>query len=180
VTDLTPQERVEYDAAVTAAYRTDGETRTHAEALVRFREEILPDAVQAHRRWAHVAMDEALELGLRMTLKGRWKALGGVFHGQVNGRKKTRAARRGVAQVDPESGAKQWTQLELMFDAADDLRRKIAEAVRRMREEQDNIVMFRRLLDLLEQTGASTVERGLSAVGMSLDEYLSQDDQAAS
>ena len=177
--ELTAQERAEYDAAVSAAYRADGDTRTHADALVKFREEILPDAVRAHRRWAHIVLDAAQEYGLRAMLQGRWKALGGVFHGQVDGRKKVRPARRGVAQVDPETGVKEWTQAELIFDTADDLQRKIAEAARRIREERDNIVMLRRLLDLLEKTGAGTVERGLAAVGMTLDEYLSQDEQAS-
>lgn len=177
---LTPQERAEYDTAVTAAYRTDGVTRTHAEALDIFRTAILPDAIQAHRRWAGVVMDMATEYGLRALLKARWKSLGGVFHGQVNGKRKVRPARRGVAQVDPETGVKRWTQLELALDTEEDLNRKIAEAVRRMGEERDNIVMFRRLLDLLEETGAATVERGLALVGMSLDEYLTQDVKAAS
>ena len=179
INDLNAQERAEFEAAVTAAYRDEeGEVRSHREALREFRESILPDAVQAHRRWAHIVMDAATELGLRTILQKRWKSSGGIFHAKVHGKHRTRPMRRGVRRINPETGEKYETQLELLLDSADDLKNKIAEAARRINEEAATIAMLRKLLDLLEATGAGTVERGLVAVGMTLDEYLSQDEQA--
>lgn len=177
---LTATERAEFDAAVTAAYRLpNGATRSHAEALDEFVGRILPDAVQAHRRWAGIVHDEAVRRGLRGIIQERWKGMAGVFRGGiVGGKTKVRPMRRGVVLVDPATGDRSNTQLELIFDTAEDLQRKIADAVRQIDEQRANIAMFRRLLDLLERTEQPTVERALAIVGMDLDEYLSAERSA--
>lgn len=178
--ELSAQERAELDAAVTAAYvRADGSVRSHGEAIVRFLDVILPDAIQAHRRWAGLVHDEATRRGVRSLIQGRWKSMAGVFHGVIRGKSKVRPMRRGVERVDTSTGDRTWTQMEIVYDTAEDLQRKIAEAARNIEEQRSNITFFRRLLDLLERTGEPTVERGLATVGLTLDEYLAADEQVA-
>lgn len=178
--DLTPTERAEYDAAVTLAYRgPSGETHSHRKAAEIFIATLIPDAVQAHRRWAGIVHDEATTRGLRAMLQERWKTLGGQFRVPVNGRMHSRHLRRGKVVRDPATGDAREVQTELIFDTAEDLRNKIVEAARRIESERVNIRVFRQLLTLLEETGAPTVERGLERVGKTLDEFLAAEESAA-
>jgi hypothetical protein len=173
LSDLTSDEIAELDDAVLAAYRPQpGVQRTHSEAAADFLTRILPDAVQAHRRWADAVQSEALERGLRNMLQERWKARGGKFVAPVAGRDRVRDRTRGKQVVDAQTGLKSWTQMELDYDSAEDLQDKIADAVRDIDENRANIAIFRKLLDLIESTGAPTVAAALAAVGETLEGYL--------
>lgn len=177
--DLTSEEIAELDDAVHEAYRpTPGVQRTHAEAAADFLQRILPDAEQAHRRWAWAVRAEAMDRGLRALLQDRWKSRGGKFTATVAGKEKVRDRTRGKVIVDPETGVRSWTQMELDFDTATDLRDKIADAVRDIDENRANISIFRRLLDLVESTGAETVADALAAIGVTLEEYLAAEQSA--
>ena len=178
--DLSGDEVAELDDAVREAYQpTPGVQRTHAEAAADFLGRILPDAEQAHRRWASAVRAEATERGLRSLLQDRWKARGGKFTATVAGRQKVRDRVRGKVVVDEATGVRSWTQMQLDLDGASDLRDKIADAVRNIDENRANISIFRRLLDLVEATQADSVGAALAARGTSLDEYLHAQERSA-
>lgn len=169
---LSPEERVEVEAAVHDAFvRDDDGIRTLMEADAEF-DRYVTDAVQAHRPWAALLLDAWRDEGRRAFLKDRWKN-SDVFALTYRGKLRRRQKNRGT-QVRDAEGRQGWVQAPLEFWTADQLRRAISESARRIEEERANIAMYRALLDLLEQTGQATVENGLQIVGMTLQEYLAQ------
>lgn len=177
--DFPEQERDEVIDAVRDAYRMpNGGTRSHRAAMVEFAQYV-DDAEQAQRPWVGDLRAQWIRDGMRRFLQDQWKACGRPFVVvDKSGKAHERTTTRGVLRPD-ETGKPQWTQLELLDWKVDDLKLAIDVAAGHVEEQRVNIGMFRRLLDLLAQTGAATVAEALAASGQSLDEYLNADAAAS-
>lgn len=171
--DFSPEERLEIETAVVDAYTgPGGEVLTHIEAAERF-ESFLIDAVQAHRPWAQRLLDGFRHDGAARFAHDTWKH-SKFFRFRHGEKSRTRTTKRGRQRVNEDTGQYEWIQDELFGWDAIALKNAIADAARQIDEHRANIAMYRHLLDLLEQTGATTVREGLQAVGMALEEYLEE------
>lgn len=169
---LTPEEKAEVDSAIIDAYTENGAVLPRSEAVERF-DGFVADAVQAHRPWAALLLDEWRRAGETAFIAERWKKLGGQFRLTANGRTRQRPMVRGTRKPD-DVGVERWVQESLLSWTAEQLERAIVEAARRIEEERANIAAYRTLLDLLRETGRPTVAAALDAVGRSLDEFLAE------
>lgn len=173
---LSPEKRAEVYAAIHDAYvREDGTIRPHAEADEIF-DSFVADAVQAHRSWAGLLLDEWRDNGRRAFLRDRWRNEE-TFNLIHKGRKRRRTERRGT-QTRNTDGLKNWVQMSLLLWTADQLHAAIRECGARIEEERANIAMYRALIELIEETGQYTVQAALDAKGKSLEEYLAERDAA--
>ncbi len=177
--ELPEEERAEVVAAVRDSYRTPtGTTRSHRAALTAFMQ-TLDDAEQAHRPWVADLRRQWLIEGMRKFLQSQWKMLGVPFEiVDGSGKSHSRTTTRGAQRPD-ETGKYVWTQLELLDWGAEDLKLALTIEAGHVEEARVNIGMFRRLLDLLEQTAAPTVADALGIVGKTLDEFLNSDTKSA-
>lgn len=170
--DLPPQVRAEIDSAVHDAYvGEDGSIRTHAEASELF-DKFIVDAIQAHRQWPGILLDAWRAEGRRRFVRDRWK-YSEIFRWFHKGKQRQRTERRGARHVD-DDGGQRWVQESLFGWDIDKLKDAIVHCVGRIEEERANIAMYRALIDLLEETGSTTVQAGLKAKGTTLEEFLAE------
>lgn len=166
------EERAEIDSLIHEAYTDeDGETRTHAEAAQAF-DLLIADAVQAHREWAGMLLDEWRHEGMKRFISNRYKH-SELFTFIRKERQVTRTVKRGRMQVDDE-GRKSWHQEELTIWARDDLLAAIRSEEAAVADRQTNIAMYRALVDLLDETGTFTVADGLTAIGQTMEDFLDE------
>ncbi len=169
---LSPEERAEVHAAIHDAYmREDGTIRPHVEADEIF-DGFVADAVQAHRTWAGLLLDEWRDNGRRAFLRDQWRNEE-IFNFIHKGRKRRRTERRGTRVRHPD-GHTVWIQESLFSWTVDQLHAAIRECGARIEEERANIAMYRALIELIEETGQHTVRTALEVRGMSLEDYLSE------
>ncbi len=170
--DLSPEERAEVDALVHDAYvQADGEVRTHTEAADEFATS-LTSAVQDHRDWAGILLDDWRDRGMRAFLQDRWKHAE-IFGWIHRGKHRSRTERRGTKRV-ANDGTHTWVQESLLDWTPDQLRAAIRECRNRIAEEQANIAMYEALLELLRETETYRVRDALDLKGKSLEQYLAE------
>lgn len=178
LSDFPPNVRLEIEAAVTDAYTgEDGAVLPHGEAAARF-DHFLTDAVQAQRSWAPQLLDAFRRDGSARFAHEVWKN-SDFFRYRHGDKTRTRTTKRGRRRVNEQTGGLEWVQEALFGWDALALKNAIADAARQIDEHRANIAMYRHLLDLLEETGTETVRDGLAAAGMSLEEYLASQEDAA-
>lgn len=183
--DLPAADRAEIDRAIQEAFE-DSEAslltgtprvRTRADATEHFLQ-FIASATQAHREYADALRREWEEAGASAFVVQRWKALQTVHFRGPDGSAVPRPARRGTRVID-DSGVTRYVQLHMLSFDRDALERGIVEAAQRIESEQITIATYRHLLHLLDETGATFVQEGLDAKGMSLDEYLASREAGA-
>lgn len=169
---FSAEERAEIDALIHQAYTdADGMPRTHAEAADEF-DSLLTTAVQSHREWAGILLDHWRFEGMKSFIADRYKH-SELFEFTRRDRKVSRTARRGTQRTD-ESGAEKWVQLQFHDWTVFDLRAAIAREEQAISERQTNIAMYRALVDLIQETGASTVGEALTQRGQTIGEFLDE------
>ncbi|MDO5535358.1 MAG: hypothetical protein Q4F65_11995 [Propionibacteriaceae bacterium] len=166
------EERAEIDALIHEAYTDEnGETRTHVEAAEEF-DRLLTSAVQAHREWAGMLLDDWRYEGMKKFIGDRYKH-SELFTFTRRDRQVTRTVKRGRVKVDDE-GVKSWHQEPLPGWTRRDLMAAIRAEEGAIADRQANIAMYRALVDLLDDTGAHTVAEALDMRSITLEQYLSE------
>lgn len=166
------EERAEIDALIHEAYTDpDGGVRTHADAAAAF-DRLLTTAVQAHREWAGMLLDDWRFEGMKKFIAERYKH-SELFTFTRRERQVTRTVKRGRVKVDNE-GKRSWHQEPLPGWTRRDLLDAIRAEERAIADRQANIAMYRALVDLLDETETDTVAEGLAAIGLTMERFLDE------
>jgi hypothetical protein len=167
---FTDTERAEIDSLIHDAYvDEDGEIRTHAAAAEEFSKS-LNRAESAGREWAALMLDDWRDEGMKAFIAFRYKN-SELFEFVRADRPVSRTLRRGTQRIT-EDGSVQWIQDSLMFWTIVQLEAAIADERRAIEDRQTNIAMYQALIELLTETGCSTVSAALDANKTTLAEYL--------
>lgn len=173
---LSAEERSEVQSAVVDAYTDEnGSTRSHKEAGDRFIQ-FVHDARQAQRQWADLLWEEWAEGAARNFAKGQWSRRDG-FAATVHGKVREKRLNRGVRRSDGE-GRVRWTTDSVLTWTLAEIDQNILDEVQRRSEAQYNLGWMGPVRRLMSQSGAETVRGALDAIGMTLEEYLAQEDAA--
>lgn len=175
---LSDDERSEYDALFYAAtHYKDGKRRKSAE-IGREMLRLLRDAEQAERPWANWVMEDALVDGLRSKAI-RWCNAKEIVETIIGGRVVKKAAAYGIRKRDAETGRTEWTRPIWPDMGRDELIQVISASVVRSAAEAELAATARRLLKLVDETGAETVADALELKEVTLEEFLREDEGAA-
>ncbi|MBB2914905.1 hypothetical protein FHS43_006217 [Streptosporangium becharense] len=168
---LSPEERAEYDALLhEAGYDDNGEQRPAHEIKERMHR-LLQDAVQAHRTWAGYVLDADVREGHHRRFKG-WDRARQVVSTRHGGRVVKRSAVMSLRRRDPDNGRTYWQGTFYPDMTREDLLDVINGSEVRIGSERITIATARRLVALLDETGAATVAEALEARGVELETYL--------
>lgn len=175
--NLTPEERAEMEAAYeSACLDTFGDFTSTPTAGPLLQDEI-DGAIQAHRQWARWLHDDIVEQGYKSAVR-KWQNQQRTHKTIIDGKVMTKkdALRVRKAQEDGTVAV----QTTIWPDATpDDLAQKIREANANIAAQRVTIRDAMRLIDLIEQTETRTAGDAVAAIGLTLDEFLTQDGQAA-
>lgn len=168
---LSAEERAEVELLVIQSYidQETGETRTTRDAKTAFIE-AFDSARQAGRSWAAFMADEWVEVGAGTFAANLWKRRD-AFTTAVTGEQRVRSLNRGKTRRDAD-GRTEYVQESLLSWSHEDLAEAIVAEAAREKEARINLETYAALIRLLKQTGAETVEEGLTETGQTLDEYL--------
>lgn len=173
---LTPEERNEYERLVYDATHNDDGTARASSQIGPELHRLLVDAEQAHREWATWVREDAEISGLREVGK-KWMREKEVITTRIGTRTVTKPAAYAIRKQS--ASGKSAFQPTLWPDMTGvELKQLVASAGVRINAERDTIATARRLLDLIEQTGAEPVSVALERIGMSLEEFLDQENAA--
>lgn len=175
---LSPEERAEVEAAVVGSYvdPETGETRSTSAAKAEF-VEYVREAQRLSREWANILLDEWAERGAGNFAVELWKRRD-AFTTTVQGVQRTRSLNRGK-KVRADDGRTYDTQASLLDWSLPDLKDGLIAEAMRAREARINLETYAALIRLMEAHGDAThVSDALTAVGMSLEEYLASQDAA--
>ena len=174
---LSREERAEYDDLMwNARFHGDGKSRPSHEIAERMHD-LLEDAIQAGRQWAQWVMDDDARAGhLRRSKK--WDRVRRIILTRHGEKIVKRSAVMAVRRRNPEIQETGWFDAEWVDMATDELLQIITGARHRLESAKEAIATARRLLRLIDETGAETVGEALKQRGMSIDEYLLLNDTA--
>lgn len=168
---LSPEERAEYDALLhEAGYDEAGEQRPAHEIKERMHR-LLQEAVQAHRTWAGYVLDADVREGHHRRFKG-WDRARQVVNTRHGERVVRRSAVMSLRRRDPDNGRTYWQGTFYADMTRQDLLDVVNGAEVRIGSERITIAMARRLVALLDETGAATVATALETRGVELETYL--------
>jgi hypothetical protein len=174
---LSAEERAEYDDLMyTARFYDDGKSRPSHEIAERMHA-LLLDAVQAGKPWAQWVLDDDIRAG-HLSRSKKWDRVRRYVltrHGAVIVKRSAVMAimRRHPITQEPGWFDTEWTDMD-----TDDLLQVIAGARHRLESAKEAVATARRLLRLIDESGAETVGEALEQLGMSIDEYLVLRDAA--
>lgn len=174
---LSPEELADYEELMYQATHLEGGARRPSAEIGPEMLRLLDDAIQAQRPWATWVKEGATLSGLR-SHGVKWVNARERLTTALNGvREISKAAARGVRRKDAQGRAvHQQTLWEDMFE--DDLAQIARRAGGQILAERENIAIARRLSDLIARTGRMPVSEALASIGMSLEEFLGQEDAA--
>lgn len=172
---LSPEERVEVEELVVAAFTDSetGETRPTRSAKAEFVASV-ESARQAGRVWAEALTEEWMANGAGNFAANLWKRRD-AFTATARGVQRTRALHRGK-KIRTADGTRLDVQESLLSWSVEDLKNGILEAARSVEDLRINLETYAKLLRLCDRTGIEPVEEALASIGMSLDEYLADDE----
>lgn len=175
---LGPEERAEVESLVVAAYvdQETGETRPTREAKAEFVAAV-ESASQAGRTWADIMAEDWMTTGAGNFAAALWKRRD-AFTATATGVQRTRALHRGK-KVRRDDGSRVDVQESLLSWSVADLKDAIVAEVMRTKEARFNLETYAKLVRLCEETGIEPVDEALASLGLTLEEYLAQDEQAA-
>lgn len=166
------EERAEIDALIHESYTDEnGETRSHAEAAEVF-DSLIAQAVQAHREWAGVLLDSWRWAGMKSFIAERYKH-SDIFEFTRRDRQVSRTVKRGTKRVNDE-GESRWVQDPMLSWDRDDLLAAIRQEEAAIADRQVNLAMYRALVELLDETGATTIREALADRGQELADFLNE------
>lgn len=174
---LSSEERAEYDDLMyTARFYDDGKSRPSGEIGDRMHA-LLLDAVKANRPWAEWVLEDDVRAGHRLRSK-KWDRVRRYVltkKGEVIAKRSAVMAilRRHPITQEPGWFDTEWTDMD-----TDELLQVIAGARQRLESAKESVAIARRLLRLIDETGAETVGEALEQRGLSINEYLTLHDAA--
>lgn len=174
---LGREERAEYDDLMwNARFYGDGKSRPSHEIAERMHD-LLEDAIQAGRQWAQWVMDDDARAGhLRRSKK--WDRVRRFIFARDGEKVVKRSAVMAIRRHSPGIQETGWFDAEWVDMTTDELLQIIAGARHRLESAKEAIATARRLMRLIDETGAETVGEALERRGMSIDEYLLLRDAA--
>lgn len=172
-TMMSPEERAEYDAIFEeSCLDRDGELRPTSEAASDLLDRI-EDANQAQRTWAKYVHDDLVMRGYRTAVRSWQNEIRKhktIVEGKVVSRKDAIRLRK-----IQDSGKLAWQPSMLPEATVEDLTQLIALANARVQSERASIRDYMKLLDLMDETKEITVRGALKRIGMTMDEFLTQE-----
>lgn len=168
---LSREERAEYDDLLYQAGFDDFGNRRRREDIKERMHELLLDALQAGRQWAQYVLDDDVRAGHLARFK-RWNRQREVVHTKNGDAFVRRSAVMALRRKDPVTGESFWQDAAWKDMDSEELIQVIVGCNTRIASERIGLDIARRLLGLLEETSAETVEEALNARHMSLDEFL--------
>lgn len=167
---LSDEERSEYDAIFqSACYDELGDFRRTADAALLLLQSVR-DAIQAQRTWASYLHDSFVMIGYQSAAR-RWQNEQRKHKTIIDGKLVTKKDAIRLSKITDTGTA--LYQTSLLEDAtSEDLEQIIQSASVRVASERATIRDAMRLLDLIEETGETTVRGALKRVNKTLDEFL--------
>jgi hypothetical protein len=174
---LGREERAEYDDLMwNARFYGDGKSRPSHEIAERMHD-LLEDAIQAGRQWAQWVMDDDARAG-HLSRSKKWDRSRRFILTRDGDAVVKRSAVMAVQRRNPDTQETGWFDTEWVDMTTDELLQIVTGARHRLESAKEAIATARRLMRLIDETGAETVGGALEQRGMSIDEYLLLNDTA--
>lgn len=168
---LSPAEREEYDGLMyDAGHDEHGNLLPSGEIKERMHG-LLLDAVQAGRTWAQFVLDDDAREG-HLKRHKRWRDRKEFVSTAFGGGFATKPAAMSIRRVSTADASAVWQPTLWQDMTRAELLQIVTGSQMRARAEQVTISIARRLIALLDETGAESVSTALEAKGTSIDEFL--------
>lgn len=168
---LSDEERREYrELLAEAGYDEHGRQRPSDEIGERMHA-LLLDALQSGRKWAPWALDDDVKAGHLRRFKA-WAKQQELVSMPDGERIVRRSVLMSVTFKDPVTGERRWRMEKLGEMDRSQLQEVMAQAEKRSRSSRVIATSIRRLIGLLDETGAQKVSQALTLLGLTLDEAL--------